>query len=65
MCSVCRINTQACIVRRLPVSNSLTDMVVPFGAGIIFFPLTFLFQDVAAKCMDLVVPDIWSGWQSS
>src|SRR3990167_738066 len=38
------------IVRRLfPFTVPFTDMTVPFGAGILFFPLTFFIQDVTTE----------------
>ena len=38
------------IVRRLfPFNVPFTDMTVPFGAGILFFPLTFFIQDVTTE----------------
>lgn len=38
------------IVRRLfPFTIPFTDIIVPFGAGILFFPLTFFIQDVTTE----------------
>jgi uncharacterized integral membrane protein (TIGR00697 family) len=39
-----------CIVRRMfPFHLPFTDLVVPFGAGVIFFPLIFALQDTTTE----------------
>lgn len=50
ICYVTLILTGISIVRRMfPFHVPFTDLIIPFGGGIIFFPITFCIQDITTE----------------
>ncbi|MDP3268069.1 MAG: queuosine precursor transporter [Legionella sp.] len=50
ICYITLILTGISIVRRMfPFYVPFTDIVIPFGGGIIFFPITFCIQDITTE----------------